>query len=383
MGCSMNDKEKTINIGKDKNNSSINWAFFHEKLANTHMFMTGSSGEGKTYALKHLLIQAMKSGISSIVFDYGAGFIDETDSFYDIAKYNIDKRNIYSDGIPINIFARQYIETYNSNEIEKIATTAKRVADIFENVYGLGSQQGPSIYRACKKMLESDDNNELISLDINQNISLETLLCFLASDSSTISKSVIDKISPLVDSNFFKPDMQFNWGDIIYAKDKITIFDFSIIPDNMQSFITEIILWDLWYYTEKHGDTSNPFVVVLDECQNLNYKTSSPTSKILKEGRKFGWSAWFSTQDTDDGKLKNAITRLQQAALRIYFKPTINEIPSVSKNIDRRNHKDWIQLLKYLNKGECVVCTNLEDSPGKLSYETVITKIPPISGDEY
>jgi len=378
----MNAEEKVINIGKDKNNSSINWAFFHKELANIHMFMTGASGKGKTYALKHLLIQAMKSDISSIVFDYGAGFIDETDSFYDIAKYNIDKRDIYSDGIPINIFARQYIETYNSNEIEKIPTTAQRVADIFENVYSLGSQQSSSIYRACKKMLESDDNNNLISLDINQNINLETLLYFLASDDSAISKSVISQISPLVDSNFFKPDMQFNWSDIIYAKDKITIFDFSNIPDNMQSFITEIILWDLWYYTEKHGDTLNPFVVVLDECQNLNYKTSSPTSKILKEGRKFGWSAWLSTQSTDDEKLKKAITRLQQAALRIYFKPTNNEIPFIAKSIDRSNHKDWVPILNYLNKGECVVCTNLEDSQGGLSYDTVITRIPSISSDE-
>ncbi len=90
-------------------------------------------------------------------------------------------------------------------------------------------------------------------------------------------------------------------------------------------------------------------VVVLDEAQNLSHKENSPSKAILTEGRKFGWSAWFATQSlkvlADD-----EVVRLMQAAFKLYFKPTDEEITKMSKQLDPTNSSLWIGALKALKK---------------------------------
>ncbi len=122
----------------------------------------------------------------------------------------------------------------------------------------------------------------------------------------------------------------------------------------MQVIITELMLWDAWYYTKKVGSKEKPFVVVLDEAQNLSHKSNSPSAAILTEGRKFGWSAWFATQSlkvlADD-----EVVRLLQAAFKLYFKPTDDEVIKMSKQLDPSDGSTWLNALKSLKKGQCIV----------------------------
>ena len=126
-----------------------------------------------------------------------------------------------------------------------------------------------------------------------------------------------------------------------------------MIDRRIQVVITELMLWDAWYYTQKCGNEKKPFIVVLDEAQNLSHKDGSPSSKILVEGRKFGWSAWFATQSlnvlTDE-----EVTRLCQAGFRLYFKPSNDEIMKIAKQIDPTNANSWLDPLKTLKKGQCI-----------------------------
>lgn len=98
------------------------------------------------------------------------------------------------------------------------------------------------------------------------------------------------------------------------------------------------MLWDLWHYSTKNGSKERPFVVVLDEAQNLSHKANSPSCKILTEGRKFGWSAWYATQSlqvlSDD-----EVTRLLQSAVKMYFKPTDIEMVKMAKQLDPTGRK--------------------------------------------
>ena len=96
----------------------------------------------------------------------------------------------------------------------------------------------------------------------------------------------------------------------------------------MQVIITELMLWDAWYYFKKNGSKNNPFVVVLDEAQNLSMKMGSPAEVILREGRKFGWSSWFATQSLKS--LSDVeVVNLHQAAYSLYFKPTDDEVMKI------------------------------------------------------
>ncbi|MEF9880625.1 MAG: hypothetical protein RR975_14510, partial [Clostridia bacterium] len=78
---------------------------------------------------------------------------------------------------------------------------------------------------------------------------------------------------------------------------------------------------------------------------------------ILQEGRKYGWSAWFATQFMKGALSSDEISRLQQAAETLYFKPSAEETSSVAAMLSdsTRSATDWNETLKQMQKGHCIV----------------------------
>jgi hypothetical protein len=75
-------------------------------------------------------------------------------------------------------------------------------------------------------------------------------------------------------------------------------------------------------------DDYPPVVLVFDECQLYDWKRGAYTYDIMVRGRKYGISAWLSTQALS---LINNPEIPEQANLRVCFKPTDNEIPQIVK----------------------------------------------------
>ena len=170
-------------------------------------------------------------------------------------------------------------------------------------------------------------------------------------------ESVVSKMTPFLHTVEFS-DEHCDWKDILYNDTgKLTIFQLTNFVREIQVIITEFMLWDIWHYTKKNGNKDNPFVVVLDEAQNLSHSENSPSGLILTEGRKFGWSAWYATQSL---KVLNddEVTRLLQSAFKLYFKPTDSEIIPISKQINPIEANEWRKSLTGLKKGECIVVGN-------------------------
>ena len=164
----------------------------------------------------------------------------------------------------------------------------------------------------------------------------------------------------------FTEDPEFDWENILYNDEgKVNIIQLTLFSREMQVIITEMMLWDAWYYTKKFGSKDKPFVVVLDEAQNLSHTIKSPSAAILTEGRKFGWSAWFATQSLkilyDD-----EVVRLLQASFKLYFKPTDDEMTKISKQIDVTGDGNWLSVIQRLQKGQCIVVGDRMLANGKV-----------------
>ena len=351
-------KERVL-IGKDRLSNQVFWEFGNPELSNRHMLITGTSGQGKTYSIQTMLYELSKSHISAIVFDYTEGFrLDQLEkSFVDRMGNRIKQHIVYHTGVPINPFKRQEIEVAGMNLPEKSADVAARIANIFKHVYGFGDQQFSAIFEAARKGL--DQYGEQMSMSRFQEMLEEEKA------HNKTAQSVISKMAPFFYSIDFNPGGNFDWGDILYADEaELNIFQLTNIDREMQVIITELMLWDAWYYTKKVGNKNRPFVAVLDEAQNLSHKTNAPSAAILTEGRKFGWSAWFATQSlkvlADD-----EVVRLMQAASKLYFKPTDEEIVRMAKQIDPSDGNTWISPLKNLKKGQCIVVGDRIGANGK------------------
>ncbi|WMJ22916.1 DUF87 domain-containing protein [Paludicola sp. MB14-C6] len=343
--CKVDLSKIKIHIGNDNKGNEINWSFGHSKLSNRHLLITGSSGQGKTYLMQKMLNELSLQGVASMVFDYTEGFrLEQLEpEFVANLKDRIDQKVVYFDGVPVNPFRRQEIEVMGIKAPEKISDVATRIADIFTNVYKFGEQQFSAIYTACKNGLEK----------YNEQMDMELFKKELENINNAFSKTVLSKLTPFFDSVSFSSSDEFDWGTMKTNNGTLTIFQLTNFVRELQVVITEFMLWDAWYYFKKYGSKDDPFVVVLDEAQNLSHKANSPSAKILTEGRKFGWSAWFATQflkpQLDDAE----INRLQQAAFRAYFKPADNDLTVTAKQLGNTN--DWSNTLRGLQKGQCIV----------------------------
>lgn len=346
-------------IGIDKLSEKVCWEFGHKQLANRHLLITGTSGQGKTYSIQTMLYELSKSNVSSVIFDYTEGFRSDQleEEFVKKMGNHINQRVCKFENVPINPFKRQFIEFAGQKFPEKDSDIAARFANIMTHVYKFGDQQSAAIFDAVRIGL-SQYKDGMNMKHFQEELENER-------QANKSAQTVISKMQPFFYGIEFEEDSDFDWGDVLYPSESTaTIFQLTAIDRDMQVIITELMLWDLWYYSTKNGSKEKPFVVVLDEAQNLSHKDKSPSCKILTEGRKFGWSAWYATQSLQVLE-DDEVTRLLQSAFKLYFKPTDTEIVKMAKQLDPTHGSTWIDALKGLKKGQCIVVGERMKNDGK------------------
>lgn len=343
-------------------NQTLYWEFGNPQLANRHLSITGRSGQGKTYFIQCLLWELAKHGISSIVIDYTDGYKKSQleEEFKAKLGANLEQFIVLAKKFPINPFKRnQKILDEDIVILEDDSDVAERIKNVIGSIYpSLGIQQLNAIYQAVMRGMSRYD----------EKMNLQLLRELLEEDGSNPAKTAVSQMNLLIDKNPFDYEKNFDWSFLEKEKGKVFIIQLTGYSPDVQKMITEFVLWDLWYYKLQHGNKNLPFPVVLDEAQRLDFGNDAPSSKILVEGRKFGWSGWFSTQFLKGGFSSDAISRLQNAAVKVYFAPMENEISTIAENLTQNNaeRKEWESKLKNLRKGQCIFYGPVRDRNGKL-----------------
>ena len=358
-------------IGEDiKTKEKFYWEFGNKNLNNRHLLINGNSGCGKTYCIQALLMEAAQQGVSSVVFDYTGGFtlgkLDPT--FKQNLNSKIVQRIVKNAKIPVNPFVKNDIQIDEDTFVpEEDADVANKISEIFRNVYDLGDQQKSAVYTAVRNGLQK----------YGDNMSFPHMVEELDELANTYARSVISKIQAFTDFNPFITDEEFNWSDIRDSEGTVYIFQLAGYGRDIQVLLTELLLWDIWNFCVKNGDESKPFILVMDEAQNLSHGEKSPSAKILTEGRKFGVSGWYATQFMKPQLSDDEIQRLQQAGQKLYFCPPDDGVMTIAKNIDitPQGSKDWAEQLKRLKKGECVTCGNMLRNGKWSKYDPRVVKI--------
>ena len=360
--------EVRILLGEDmRTKEKYYWEFGNKELNNRHLLINGNSGCGKTYCIQGLLMESALQGVSSVVFDYTGGFTeDKLDPvFLNKMGDRVKQRVVYIEGIPVNPFKKGIVRVGSKDYPEKDVSVANRIAEIFKNVYSFGSQQTSSIYSAVMSALNS---------------SVEQMTFRDMADELENQKAdtVLSKIRPFIDLDPFVQGENFGWEQIRDSDEGIVyVIQFDGYGRDVQILLTELLLWDIWNFSVKTGDESKPFILVMDEAQNLSHGDKSPSAKILTEGRKFGISGWYATQFMKPQLSDDEIQRLQQAGQKLYFCPPDDGVMAVAKNIDisSQGAKDWSERLKKLKKGECVTCGSMLRNDRWIKYDPKIIKV--------
>lgn len=337
-------------IGQDRRSNKVFWEFGNKQLSNRHILITGSSGQGKTYCIQAMLLELARQNISSVIFDYTDGFLPGRlePEFEHELQGKVEQKVALINKIPVNPFLQQEMDIPGIGSYkEGSQTTAGRLADILCHVYRFGSQQRAALYSACRDGIEK----------YHESMDFAKLRILLEESEAKEAKTVLSAMQQFLDSDLFDTTGAFDWQDVTERDGKVTVIQLTGLDRTLQTILTEITLWDAWYSLVKFGKKDTPFVVVLDEAQNLSFQDNSPAVKILREGRKYGWSAWFATQFLKGALDSGEISNLQQAAERVYFKPSGEEMSYVASQIadDKAEVGDWYNALKAMQKGQCIV----------------------------
>ena len=358
-------------IGKDmRTGEAYYWEFGNKNLNNRHLLINGNSGCGKTYCIQALLMESATQGVSSVVFDYTGGFANSKldPIFKERLGDRIQQRVVRIAKIPVNPFEKTEMQIDEDIFVpEEDADVADKISEIFKAVYDLGDQQKSAVYSAVLNGLRAHGSNMTFPLMVEE---LENL-------GTSYAKTVISKIQAFTDVNPFAVDDTFSWNEIRDSKGIVYVFQFAGYGRDIQVLLTELLLWDIWNFCVKNGDESKPFILVMDEAQNLSHGEKSPSAKILTEGRKFGISGWYATQFMKPQLSDDEIQRLQQAGQKLYFCPPDDGVMTVAKNIDisTQGAKEWADRLKRLKKGECVTCGNMIKGGKWMKYEPRIVNV--------
>lgn len=371
------DKVRLL-IGADiRTGEKYYWEFGNKNLNNRHLLINGNSGCGKTYCIQALLMEAALQGVSAVVFDYTGGFANSKldPIFKDSLGDKVKQRVVKIAKIPVNPFEKNEIQIDEDIFVpEEDADVADKIAEIFKAVYALGDQQKSAIYTAVLNGLKIYGSNMSFPILAEELEKLET----------SYAKTVISKIQAFIDFNPFAKDDTFSWSDIRDSEGMVYVFQFAGYGRDIQILLTELLLWDIWNFCVKNGDETKPFILVMDEAQNLSHGDKSPSAKILTEGRKFGLSGWYATQFMKPQLSDDEIQRLQQAGQKLYFCPPDDGVMTVAKNVDitTQGAKDWADRLKKLKKGECVTCGNMMRNGKWTKYDPRIVKITSLQDRE-
>lgn len=344
-------------LGMTKDNTRISWDVLDKVNPNNLLLQLGMSGAGKTTSCKNIMKGAIAEGIPTICIDISGSYREK-----DIRHLgNIDYYNIFTDGLNIDIFSPQINIIEDKHVWESDTHRADRICELIVHALKLkGDAQKFELRCAILNYLSNTTVVHSFEGVMNEFIKLNT----------PASKKLIYRISALQDIKSGGDCIE--WRDIIH-NGRSVIIQLSDFNEPMKTLYTEMILSDLWNWVRKNNNRKE-LILILDEIQNLSFKSSAFMAK-LREFRKFGIGAVMSTQFLGRSFDEDAKSFLHQSAVKIYFQPDDMNIKCVAQSIDRKDYKEWMEILRNLDRGECVFCGKTEIG-NIIGHQNVIIKVP-------
>ena len=356
-------------IGKTSSDLPVHWEFHHKGLSNRHLVIGGRSGQGKTYFIQSLLMDLHTANQSSLIIDYSASYTKRQleEQFVERIGEDLHERVVYIQKMPINPFKRRMKHVAGYETPEPSNETANRVVEVFTSVYRtFGDQQKMTLYRAARNGIETYGDQMTLTLLMDE-------LSKLEDSQKSVVASIKSRLTQLVDMDPFDYTSESNWDDLLREEGKVMIIQLDGYEQiEIKKVLTEFILWDLWYFLLSNQE-DRPIAVVLDEAQNLSFAQGSPSNLILREGRKFGWSAWFATQTFSHFSAEE-LAVFENAGTKIYFGPVESEVRSISKRLGG----NFEEALRSLKKGQCFVSGQFLEGEELSSPKQYVVQVPPM-----
>ncbi len=373
--------DSSIKIGHLTSRSDVE-IYVDVNALTKHLFITGTTGSGKSNTVALLADKIASLGGTVIIFDVHGEYSSLRSMYSDVYIHVIDyKLN------PLKIHPR----TLARMIIPEAAATIQRALTmralgcaklLFESVvkmYGISEEavkilSNPSTSEVGKLLRDRDkcpslqydfrgymvDDEE--DMDINDRLAwlLKEYVKVLIKSSRDSNSEAVAKACSKVDEFFEYAAVSFNTPHPIElaAPSSIIIVNASMLNDDQRDYSLKIILDELLRYVRGRmiENAPNPILIFIEEAHlflNVNRATISKTSieRVAREGRKFGLSLAIVSQRPRNID-PNTLSQIQN----FIFMKLIQESDQLAiMNISDMLTEDLARSLSSMNVGEALI----------------------------
>lgn len=307
--------------------------------ANQHMLVTGATGTGKTNFIKVLVDQ--NSDRQTTILDYSGSFPNLRNANTIHILQTAEIREFFSDlcqkNIPIFADAIQAAWRFGLAQQSVVAKALHIMNDSSsKELNSIVSNAGEDIFSPYLEYEKDSVKKDwaLLALILNTKC---------GSKGEQVATRMLNIVSAVSLNNVCVKHTETA---------PVTVIHFSVKYYGLNAQLVELYLWKFWL---NHLDSKKPSTLILDECQDLQWKKGTIADRLLSEGRKFGIGIILSTQFLAANFPKRTINDFLQSGLRVIFAPSQGEVKEIAQTLNATNYKAWMQNLKRLRVGECVV----------------------------
>ena len=358
--------EKGLFIGKNIYNNSLIFVdrYNTEKYKNANMCIFGTSGAGKSFYTKLLILRARLLGIEQFVIDPEREYVNLT-------------KELNGTEIRIGPLSKTYVnifdireESLEDGEKGYLATKISKLIGFFNLIFGELDEEE-------KAILEE----KIIEVYNEKNINFDDVSLFNENKNSIISKKFKSSLDMPILEDFYnilkndKKTKKFSIKLNSFVKGSLNFFnnytnveiDNKLIIADVYELGEENLKYGMYLFTELFWDKikinrKNKKAIYLDEIWRLigvtsNKEVASFIYKIFKTIRKYGGSSVAITQDISDlFSLENGIygkSILNNSSIKSFFSLEEDNIKILSENINL-TEKEKIEI-KSLKRGESLM----------------------------
>lgn len=331
-------------IGRIKEGHSV---YISRESPNQHCIITGISGSGKSVRILDIERYAVEKGGTIIAVDINGTHEQVDADCFNFISAQDDGLNIRFLDTSLVEMKRESLPNLIQYAIETLAPREMR-----------GACQLAVLRKAIIFAIEhrEDFPNEM-----------SAVLSGLEQQEETAALGAYNHLYSILEGGVFRESSKS------IVQGQINLISMHGLNPKSQKRVTEMLLSALWREKrmEGHGRSEQPLTLVLDEFQNLDFRKGSVLFELLTEGRKYGIEVIMATQTLAVFPKKD-LAVINQAAVKLFFQPSITDIPAVSDMIEPGRKEKWKQKLSHLRIGEAISVGSFELG-GRLISQPIIT----------
>ena len=314
----------------------------HPGVDPSSIFLTGSSGSGKSTAGQCMAIQFAKQRTPLLALDLGHTLSPDhicpplSSEFEALAI----RHDLYNEPVPTDILNPKPC----GSNTESPYDTAYGLCQIIGQNNRFGPAQIASLTAEVKTIVERREICPHI---------FPSILKALKSSTSANVRMLGNRLEPLLQHDVF--ERRQNGSFSLPISPHIHIFDVSSYPDTIRTTLAELLLYD-WFRSARALQI--PIVIMVDEVQNLRLGRGTVLNRIITEGRKFSIGSMLISQSLK-GFAPDEQLALSQTGTKLFFKPPLTEIRACSEMlVEPVRRSGTVELLKKLKVGQCLLLSD-------------------------